>query len=164
MELWDIYDDCFVKTGRFHERGKPLAQGDNHLVVHIFPVNKKGEILIQKRKDTLSWKPGLWAVTGGSAVVGEDAFTACQRELMEEMGVEATKENSYLALMTKRHDHFTTIWVVKTEISIEDVKLQPEEVADAMWATPQKIKAMMEEGTFIDFSYFDFLLQYIDQN
>ena len=26
MELWDIYDECFVKTGRIHERGKPLAK------------------------------------------------------------------------------------------------------------------------------------------
>ena len=48
MEQWDIYDKCFVKTGRTHERGKTLEEGDYHLVVHIYPINSKGQILIQK--------------------------------------------------------------------------------------------------------------------
>lgn len=54
MELWDLYDGCFKKTGRTHERGKPLPEGQYHLVVHIYPINRKGEILIQKRLDTVS--------------------------------------------------------------------------------------------------------------
>jgi len=36
MELWDIYDKYRHKTGRIHERGIPLKDGDYHLVLHIF--------------------------------------------------------------------------------------------------------------------------------
>lgn len=161
MELWDIYDDCFVKTGRTHERGKPLATGDNHLVVHVYPVNSKKELLIQKRLDTISWKPGYWAATGGSAIVGEDAWTACKRELKEELGIDATKENSSLIMMDKRHDHFSTIWIVRTDIKLHELKLQPEEVADAKWVTHEEIKEMIEKGIFVDYSYLDFFFQSI---
>jgi 8-oxo-dGTP pyrophosphatase MutT (NUDIX family) len=161
MELWDIYDQCFIKTGRVHERGKPLSRGDYHLVVHIYPVNSRGELLIQKRAENISWKPGFWAVTGGSAVAGEDAWTACRRELMEELGIEATRDNTSLVLMNRRYDNFMTLWVVKTDIRLSELKLQPEEVADAMWATPQEIRTMMAEGIFVEYNYLEYLFQYI---
>ncbi|MBH1940550.1 NUDIX domain-containing protein [Mobilitalea sibirica] len=161
MEIWDIYDDCFMKTGRTHERGKPLAKGDYHLVVHIYPINKKGEILIQKRAETISWKPGIWAATGGSAIAGEDAWTACQRELLEELGIKATKENSTLAFMYKRLDHFSTVWLVKTDIEIKDLKLQKSEVADAKWVTQKQLRKMIADGVFFEYSYLDFLFKLI---
>jgi len=163
MEIWDIYDDCFEKTERTHERGKPLAKGDNHLVVHIYPINSKKEILIQKRLDTINWKPGFWAATGGSAIAGEDAWTACKRELKEELGIVATKENSIFAMVSKRHDHFSTIWIVKTDIKLQELSLQPEEVADAKWVTPEEIKRMIAEGIFIDYSYLDYFFRFIQE-
>lgn len=161
MELWDVYDNCFNKLEGTHVRGEELPEGKHHLVVHIYPVNRKGEILIQKRQDTLSWKPGLWAATGGSAVTGEDAWTACRRELEEELGIVANTQNSENCLMVKRHDNFCTVWVVRTDISIEELKLQTTEVAEAKWVTPMEIREMVEEGTFIDYDYLDYLFNYI---
>lgn len=162
MELWDVYDNCFNKTGRTHVRGEKLAEGDNHLVVHVYPVNSNGELLIQKRLDTISWKPGYWAATGGSAVTGEDAWTACQRELLEEMGIQAEKEQSEYCYMVKRHDNFCTVWIVWTDIEIDALSLQPTEVADAKWATQEEIQAMVKEGKFIDYCYLDYLFNYIN--
>ena len=49
MELWDVYDHCFQKTGRLHERGNPLPSGEYHLVVAVYPVNSQGQVLIQRR-------------------------------------------------------------------------------------------------------------------
>lgn len=161
MELWDIYDNCFNKTCRTHVRGEQLVQGDNHLVVHIYPVNSKGEILIQKRQDTLGWKPGYWAATGGSAVVGEDAWTACRRELQEELGILAETENSENCLMVKRHDNFCTVWIIRTDIRLEQLILQSAEVADVKWATPMEIRNMVKEDTFIDYDYLEYLFNFI---
>lgn len=161
MEIWDIYDNCFNKTGRTHIRGEKLSNGDNHLVVHIYPVNSKGEILIQKRLDTVEWMPGYWAATGGSAVSGEDAWSACFRELQEEMGIEAQLENSEYCFMVKRHDNFCTVWVIKSDITLEELQLQQTEVADAIWATPEEIRRMIEEGIFINYNYIDYLFDYI---
>jgi isopentenyldiphosphate isomerase len=161
MELWDVYDNSFNKTGRTHERGKPLAEGDNHLVVHIYPMNSKGELLIQKRQMKLSWKPGFWSGTGGSAILGEDAWAACQRELEEELGIIATRENTSLAFLYKLEDHFNSVWIVKTDIGISELKLQAEEVLDAKWASRDEIIRMTEEGTFIPYRYMNSLFEFI---
>lgn len=161
MELWDVYDNCFNKTGRVHVRGEKLADGDNHLVVHIYPVNGKGELLIQKRQDSLGWKPGYWAATGGSAVAGEDAWSACRRELAEELGITADTRNSENCFMVKRHDNFCTVWIVRTDITMEELRLQAAEVADARWETPMEIHRMVREGSFIDYDYLEYLFHYI---
>lgn len=164
MEIWDIYDSCFQKTGRTHERGKPLAPGDYHLIVHIYPVNDKGEVLIQKRAENLSWKPGLWAATSGSAVVGEGAWTTCQRELKEELGIEATKDNSSLAFMYRRREHFSTVWLVKTNVDIKDLTLQPSEVSDVKWVNQKQLKEMLESGEFFNYPYLDLLFSVIGRD
>lgn len=159
MELWDIYNDRFQKTGRTHERGKELAEGDNHLVVHVYPINSKGQLLIQKRAETVQVKPGLWAATGGSVVAGETAWEGCQRELKEEIGFIATEENTELFSIIKRKDRFTSIWFMHTEASIEEVVLQIEEVEEAKWASIDEIYQMMEEGLFWHYDYFDWMVQ-----
>lgn len=161
MELWDVYDRCFQKTGRVHERGNPLQQGDYHLVVAIYPVNSKGQVLIQRRNPNLKLLPGVWAATGGSAIAGEDAWTACQRELKEELGITATKENAEMVAAFKRIDSFNTIWLIHTDVEIEDLTLQEEEVSDAKWVTLPEWKAMVQNGSFHYYRYFDWLYDHI---
>ena len=163
MELWDIYDKCFVKTGRTHVRGTPLNKGDYHLVVHIYPINSKGQILIQKRTKAVSWKPGYWAATGGSAISGDDAWTTCRKELMEELGIEATRENASLVLMYRRHDSFCAVWIVITDVGIEELKLQPDEVETAKWVTREELKSMAEKGLMVNYFYLDFLLGMLEE-
>ncbi|NLP16719.1 MAG: NUDIX domain-containing protein [Clostridiales bacterium] len=163
MELWDIYDKFFVKTGRKHERGKPITGDDFHLIVHIYPINSKGQLLIQKRADTVSWKPGYWASTGGSAISGDDAWTTCQKELWEELGIRATPQNSYLAMMFRKYNSFCVIWLVRTDVSVEELTLQPAEVTEARWVTREEIKELEEKGQWIGYSYMDFLYHLIDE-
>ncbi len=87
MELWDILDEDGNATGRTIMRGNELKEDEYHLVVHIWIINNKGEILIQKRSEHLEFAPGVWATTGGSAIKGEDSITAACRETKEELGI-----------------------------------------------------------------------------
>ena len=49
MELWDILDQSGSRTGRVIARGKRrLMPGEYHLVVHIWPFDKDGRLLIQR--------------------------------------------------------------------------------------------------------------------
>lgn len=163
MEIWDIYDSCFEQTGRLHERGKPMMPGDYHLVVSIFPVNSKGQILIQKRSDSLIRYPGVWAETGGSAIAGESAWQACFRELKEELGIECKKEFTEMIGVVKKTSAFITIWTVETDVPVEELKLQKEEVADARWEDPQVIRDMIDKKEFHDCHYFDWLSRVIKE-
>lgn len=161
MELWDVYDHCFQKTGRVHERGNPLSPGDYHLVVGIYPINAAGQILIQKRNPDLKLMPGMWAATGGSALQGEEPWDACQRELREELGIAATKENAEMIAVFKRIDSFSTIWLIHTDVTEQELILQEEEVSDAKWVSVSELKAMVKEGVFHHYRYLDWLLDYI---
>ena len=43
-ELWDLYDADGQKTGRFHERGKPLPPGGYHIIIHVW-IRSRREII-----------------------------------------------------------------------------------------------------------------------
>ena len=78
-EIWDLYDGCGEKTGRTMVRGEAIPTGFYHIGVHIWPMNGRGELLIQRRSMSVQWKPGIWAATGGSAVSGEEALCRAAR-------------------------------------------------------------------------------------
>lgn len=163
MELWDIYDKCLERTERTHIRGEVLKEEEYHLIVHIFPYNSKGEILIQKRAKTVKTKPGMWAATGGSVVAGETAWEGCKRELKEEIGLIATKENAELFGIQKKGNHFRSIWLVKSDVDIAEVVLQEEEVEDAKWVTPNEVRQMVRENIFWGYEYLERLFERIKE-
>lgn len=162
-ELWDIYDKCRQRTGKTIERGKELESGEYHLVVHIWPLNQQGELLIQKRQEHLAWRPGIWAATGGSAVVGEDAYQAARRELQEELGLWDGEGSMEFLMEFKRHDSLCSIWLFPCDVSAEELVLQTEEVADARWVSREELRKMAAEGSFCSYDYLETLFQKIDQ-
>lgn len=163
MEIWDILDENGNTTGRTIIRGEKLKAEEYHLVVHIWIINSKGEILIQKRPEHLKFAPGVWATTGGSAIQGEDSITAACRETKEELGIEIDMSSILGPLTHKRKDDFTDIWIVKQDIELANIILQKEEVSDVKWVSTKELKQMICEGSFHRYSdrYFDLLSRHI---
>lgn len=144
MEIWDLYDKDRNLTGETAVRGEPLPPGRYHLVVHALFLNSKGETLLQRRAKEKEILPDIWSVTGGSAVAGEDSFTACVREAEEEMGFAPDPSRARLFL-TERRDRpdrgfFRDVWLFYQDVPIESMTWQPGEVQDGMWIIPEKIK------------------------
>ncbi len=164
MELWDVYDQCMVKQDRTHVRGVPLEEGDYHLIVHVYPVNSKGEILIQKRAANVRTKPNMWAITGGSVLAGEEFLQGAMRELKEEMGIAVDESDIRLLSIMERPNRFRGVWLVRSNVELADLKLQKEEVADAKWATPEEIMKMVEDGEFWHYDYLDWIFNKIQEN
>ncbi len=162
MEIWDIYDSEGNLTGRTIPRGDTLKEGDYHLVVHIWFVNSKGQVLIQKRPDNLKYAPGVWAITGGSALQGEDSLTAAIRETKEELGLDVVPDIG--PIRHKRPSSFTDIWIVKRDIDINDITMQEEEVEAIMWVYPKELQDMIKNGSFHRYSelYFEKVSKYIN--
>ncbi|MBQ6961048.1 MAG: DUF1653 domain-containing protein [Clostridia bacterium] len=144
MEIWDLYDKDRNLTGETGVRGEPLPEGRYHLVVEALFLNSKGETLLQRRAKEKDILPDIWSVTGGSAVAGEDSFTACVREVEEEMGFTPDTSRARL-LMTERRERpergfFRDVWLFYQDVPIESMTWQPGEVQDGMWIMPEKIK------------------------
>ena len=164
-EVWDVLDAEGNKTGRYHERGKPMNAGDCHLIVHVWIMNNNGEFLIQKRPEC------KWETVGGCAISGDDGLSAALRETNEELGVNLIPKNGQLFKQySEPHINddgtaFFDIWIFRQDVDVSTVVLQPDETCDAMWASKEKIKQMIDDNTFISegYPYLDELFYFCDK-
>ena len=158
MELWDILDQGGTFTGRKVVRGqRRLLPGEYHLVVHIWPFDKNGRLIIQRRSDDRKLMPGEWAATGGSAISGEDSLTAARRELAEELGIEANENEFIFTRRIKRKNSFLDVWFIKVDVDIEKLNLQEEEVSEVRWIGGNQLKYLVKQGRYHNYGreYFE---------
>lgn len=153
MEIWDILDENGEKTGRTMVRGGNPKHGEYYLAVHIWIRNGRGEYLIQKRSDTKPLWPGMWAATGGAAISGEDSLDAALREVEEELGIKADQGNMRLIKRLKRKGTFADVWLLESDIPLEKIIMQQEEVSDVRWVSMEELKAMIRRKEFLNYSY-----------
>lgn len=165
MEIWDILDKSGKRTGKTVVRGKRgLSKGEYHLVVHIWIIDRHGNILIQKRSEDRPLMPGEWAATGGSALSNESSRHAASRELYEELGIHLQRSELKLIKRMLRRFSITDIWAARCDVEISQLKLQKEEVAKAMWVTPDELRQMIKDGDFHNYGrdYFDLIFSIND--
>lgn len=161
-EYWDLYDGAGQPTGKKHLRGTEVPEGMFHKVVHIWIQNSKGELLMQKRSDKVDNCPGEWATTGGSVQAGEAPLTTAVRELSEELGIAVTPEELNYCLMVRRKNALCYVYVLRKDISTEDLTLQESEVAAAEWMSVEKIDRMVAERTMHRYVYREMLCTYLE--
>ena len=65
------------------KQSRPKVVLTNRAIV----LDKKGKILIIKRSDIDSWRPGYWEFPGGKLDEGQDISNALEREVLEETGL-----------------------------------------------------------------------------
>lgn len=158
FEKWDILDQNGNSLGKTVQRSKvQFKPGEYHLVVHIWVVSSDGNILIQRRADSKREMPGQWAANGGCAIAGETSLAAARRELSEELGIECDDNALKKVLRLRRRNSLIDIWVVTTDLSLDELKLQETEVAEAKWVTMNELKCMIKCGKFHNYGseYFE---------
>lgn len=162
MEVWDIYDNYRQKTRRTLERGDLIANGDYHLVIHVWIINDKGEFLIQKRQSWKTSSPDMWDCSvAGCTVSGEDTKETAIRETKEELGINLDIDKSMAFFTIKSSSIFDDIWIVRQNIMISDLKLQYAEVAAAKWVNQSVIKQLILDGEFIKYDFIEKIFENI---
>lgn len=158
MELWDIYDENKLPTGRTMKRNDwNMKSGDYHLTVLGVIRNDEGKYLITKRVMTKAWAPGCWEVSGGAAQAGESSEVAVKREIREETGLDVSNfDGGYL--FTYRRDnpdegdnYFVDVYRYIGSFKDEDIVLQEAETDGYMLATAREIKLIADEGKFLHY-------------
>ena len=73
MELWEVLDDNGNPTGEIMEKydQKVFDKELYHLGSDVWIINNENKILIQKRSEQKRLEPNVWAMTGGSVILGE---------------------------------------------------------------------------------------------
>ncbi len=167
MEHWEVLDSEGNPLGRTVIRGKGvLADGEYHLVVHLWLLNSADQLLIHKRPDHLEIAPGFWATIGGSAIAGETSIEAVLRENKEEMGFDLNPDSltTPVRMLRTWNQSITDMYVAYQDVPIELVKPDPNEVEQVRWAGVDEVKAMLADGSFFRYkdAYFDVLAEHID--
>lgn len=147
MELWDLYDNDRKLLNKTSVRGEELLPGENHMVVEVWTINEKHQLLLTKRHPNKNFG-NLWECTGGAAIAGEDSKIAAMRELREETGLIA-KEYELSILRTdfseERHCFFDT-YIYHTNKLIEELSWQESEVIDGKYVSIEEFYRMQEDG------------------
>lgn len=149
MEQWDLYDGSRHPLNKTHIRGNDIAPGEYHIVVEIWTVNSKGEILLTLRHPKKEIYPNLWENTGGSVLAGESSKEGAVRELKEETGIEASESELIFLGTTRAESVFFDTYVVNKDIPIEKLTMQEGETVSAQWVTLKELDDIIKEELLV---------------
>lgn len=162
LEFFDLMDAEGNLTGRIKERSLVHEDGDSHGTSHVWIVRKteKGfDVLLQKRSAQKDSFPGCYDISSaGHVSEGDQYMYTALRELKEELGIEAQKENlhfigihngsmnGYFHGKAFLNHEISAVYVYQEEINIESLQLQTEEVEDVVWMDYEECREKMEQG------------------
>lgn len=142
MEQVDIYSKEGRKTGKVITKNEAHKQGIWHKTIHIWLINQKRELLIQKRAPEKDVNPNKWGVSsvGGHINAGETSLEATIRETREEIGIKLNSEKIKYLFTTPHQlvhnggllviNHLDDCFLAEIEIDPSKLTLQPEEVSE----------------------------------
>lgn len=162
-EYWDVYDVHRQKQNGMIQRGKPIKEGEYHLVVHCCIFNHNGEMLIQQRQSFKEGWPNYWDITvGGSALINETSQMAMSREMQEEIGYHYDFSNHRPRLTINFEDGFDDIYLLHEDVLLDSLHLQQEEVQAVKYASEKEILKMIDAGSFVPYesSFIQLLFAY----
>ncbi len=170
MEYIDIFDENNNPTGEIKEKNLAHEQGDFHRTAHIWIINDKNELLLQKRSASKKSHPNCWDISGAGHIrAGETVIQGAIRELKEELGV-SVKENEleYIATIksTKnlKNMEFGYVYLVHLNKEIGEYIFEDEEVQEVKYIYYKDLEKMVEEkqeGLLMHEEEYKKLFQYI---
>lgn len=170
MEYIDIFDENNNPIGEVKEKTQAHEEGNFHRTAHIWIMNDKKELLLQKRSATKKSHPNCWDISGAGHIrAGESVIEGAIRELKEELGVEATeKDLKYIATIksTKnpKNMEFGYVYLLRCNKKIEDYIFEDKEVSEVKYVYYEELEKMVEdkvEGLLIHEEEYKYLFKYI---
>ena len=155
MELVDIYNDKHEKM-HYTKGRKELTEGEFRLSCFVWIINDKDELLIQQRLATAKKCPNMWETTSGGAIAGDNAIKGTLRELKEELGIKAKKEDLKFIGSYARVNDFVEVFLLKSNVDPSTLKLQEDEVQAAKWVSIPEFEKIIKKGQASDTGYFIF--------
>ena len=144
IELIDVLTPDGQPTGARKPKDAIHRDGDWHRAAHVWIIAPDGRILLQRRSPRKENNPGLWDVSAaGHLSAGESAAGAAVRETFEELGLTIApsdlqvlttlRESCILNNNTYYDNEFHEIFLVRRDVDLSSLKLDPAEVAEVKW-------------------------------
>lgn len=156
MEYWDVYDKKGKWKRRAIRKGERLKNNEYHIIVEGWILREDGNFIIQRRSLNKKSFAGMWYCSaGGSVISRETPKEGMVREFKEELGIEISEDELHLKRIITEKNTIFYIFLVRKNISLDEITLQEEEVMDVDLADPSKIRKMIEDKTFIGLDYYE---------
>jgi len=156
VEYWDVYDKKGKWKRRAIRKGERLKNNEYHIIVEGWILREDGNFIIQRRALNKKSFAGMWYCSaGGSVISRETPKEGMVREFKEELGIEISEDELKLKRIITEKNTIFYIFLVRKNISLDEITLQEEEVMDVDLADPSKIRKMIEDKTFIGLDYYE---------
>ena len=153
MEYIDIFDENNNLIGEMKEKTQAHKDGNFHRTAHIWIMNDKKELLIQKRSATKKSHPNCWDISGAGHIrTGETVIEGAIRELKEELGIAVEeKDLQYITTIksTKnlKNMEFQYVYLLNCNKEIEEYIFEDNEVSEVKYVHFKELEKMVEERT-----------------
>ncbi len=157
MEYLDVLDENGDSTGESKSRDEVHKKGIWHRTVHVWILNSRNELLLQKRASrVISW-PDMWDISvAGHIVSGDNSFYTVLKETEEEIGLKLGK-NDFQFLFTVKNsitinngtyinNEFNDVYLIKKDLNISDLFFQKEEVSKMEWIRFKELERRIKSG------------------
>lgn len=154
-EYFDLLDENGNKIGKTKLREEVHKDGDWHKGVHIWIINEKGEILLQRRSPNKDSNPNMLDIScAGHLSSGDVSLSTAIRELKEELDIDVKEKDlqfiKTLKTSTKYtntfiNNEFDDLYILKTNKKIDDIKIQKEEISEIFYVPYDKLKKMVKD-------------------
>lgn len=161
MEYVDIYNDKHELMNYTKGRNE-LTEGEFRLSCFVWILNDDDKILIQQRSATANKCPNMWETTSGGAIAGDSPLKGVLRELEEELGIVAKKEDIRFIGSFARVNDYVEVFLLKSNVAIETLRLQKDEVQAVKWVTIKEFENIVQSGNASDTS-FDVFKKYYEK-
>lgn len=176
MEYLDICDSEGNKLGFTKSKKEVHEEGLWHRSVHIWIVNSKGEVLIQKRSPQKDNHPNEWDISSaGHVSASEDDMTSAIRETEEEIGLKLSPKDFILIGVIKQESsregyinkEVNPVYIVKMDLDPEKIKKQEEEVTEVKFMPYKELQHLIEskDSSFVQHpGEYELLFDYLNNN
>ena len=153
MEYLDICDRNGKSIGLKKSKKEAHEKGLWHRSVHIWVINSKKEVLLQKRSPLMDNHPNKWDISSaGHVSAGQDDITSAQRETEEEIGLKLLPENFVLIGIVKQtsarkgyiNKEINPVYIVNMDLDPNKIKKQDEEVSEVKFIPYKELKQLIE--------------------
>lgn len=157
MEHLDVLDEKGNKTGEKKLRSEVHRDGDWHESAHVWIINSRRELLIQKRSPNKDSHPNEWDISSaGHIPAGCSIIDSTTRELEEELGIKL-QEKGFEYLFTVKsqkalnegtfiNNEFHNVYLVEFDLDIDKFRIQKEELSEIKWIDFKELEKIINSG------------------
>lgn len=166
MEYIDIFDSNNNSMGKVKEKMQAHEDGNFHRTAHIWIINNKKELLLQKRSASKKSHPNCWDISAAGHIrSGESVMDGALREL----GVETKEEDlQYIVTIKNTKDpknmEFQYVYLLNCNKAEREYIFVDNEVAEVKYVYYEELERMADnkaEGLLLHNEEFKKLFEYI---